>query len=76
MNALIIGATGATGKDLLELLLKDGSFDSVTTFVRRKQDIQHPKLKVQVIDFDSPEEWKHFLTLASDFFLRGAPAKS
>lgn len=61
MNALIIGATGATGKDLLDLLLNDGSFDSVTIFVRRKQDVQHPKLSVQVIDFDSPEEWKHLV---------------
>ena len=58
MHALIIGATGATGKDLLDLLLKDDSFQQVDIFVRRKLDIQHKKLNIHVIDFDQPEQWK------------------
>jgi N-acetyl-gamma-glutamylphosphate reductase len=29
MNALLIGATGATGKDLLELLLKDAEISQI-----------------------------------------------
>ena len=45
MHALLIGATGATGKDLLELLLKDDSFQQVDIFVRRDLDVQHEKLK-------------------------------
>lgn len=61
MNALLIGATGATGRDLLELLLEDETFISVTIFVRRKLDIQHQKLTVHVIDFDKPEQWKHLV---------------
>lgn len=59
MHALLIGATGATGKDLLELLLQDDSFHQVDIFVRRDLDIQHKKLKVHVIDFDKPEQWKY-----------------
>ena len=35
MHALIIGATGATGKDLLALLLADPQVDRVDIFVRR-----------------------------------------
>ena len=58
MQALVIGATGATGKDLLNLLLKDNRFDQVTVFVRRDLKIVHEKLKVHVIDFDQTEQWK------------------
>ena len=35
MNALVIGATGAVGKDLVDQLLKDDAFERVTVFVRR-----------------------------------------
>ncbi|MED4016002.1 NAD(P)H-binding protein [Sutcliffiella cohnii] len=61
MRALIIGATGATGKDLLDLLLKDDSFQQIDIFVRRDVDIQHEKLNVHVIDFDKPQQWKHLV---------------
>ena len=61
MHALLIGATGATGKDLLHLLLQDNAFHRVDIFVRRNLDIQHEKLKVHVIDFDKPEQWKHLV---------------
>lgn len=61
MHALVIGATGATGKDLLELLLKDDSFHQVDIFVRRNLVIKDSKLKVHVIDFDKPEQWKHLV---------------
>ena len=61
MHALLIGATGATGKDLLDLLLKDDSFHQVDIFIRRDLDFQHEKLKIHVIDFDKPEQWKHLV---------------
>jgi uncharacterized protein YbjT (DUF2867 family) len=61
MHALVIGATGATGKDLLNLLLKDDDFHQVDIFVRRDIDLTHEKLNVHVIDFDKPEEWKHLV---------------
>jgi len=61
MHALLIGATGATGKDLLDRLLKDGDFQQVDIFVRREVDSNHEKLKVHVIDFDKPDQWKHLV---------------
>ena len=61
MHALLIGATGATGKDLLDLLLKDDAFQRVDIFVRRNIDMQHEKLNIHVIDFDQPEQWKHLI---------------
>ncbi len=61
MYALLVGATGATGKDLLNLLLKDDSFYQVDIFVRRDLGVQHEKLKIHVIDFDKPEQWKQLV---------------
>jgi uncharacterized protein YbjT (DUF2867 family) len=61
MHALLLGATGATGKDLLNLLLKDDDFHQVDIFVRRSLEFQHEKLKIHVIDFDKPEQWKHLV---------------
>ncbi|MFC4712046.1 NAD(P)H-binding protein [Planococcus dechangensis] len=62
MHALVIGATGATGKDLVELLVQDESFEQVDIFVRRTLDIKHNKLNIHVIDFDQPAEWMHLVT--------------
>jgi len=58
MKALIIGATGATGKDLVNQLLDDKDFEEVNIFVRKPIEIQNDKLKVHVVDFEKPEQWK------------------
>ena len=61
MKALVIGATGAVGKDLVDMLLKDDSFESVSVFVRRPLGFENPKLTVHVIDFNHPELWRNLL---------------
>lgn len=58
MIALIIGATGATGKDLVYQLLQDSDFKEVHVFVRKPLDINDSKLNVHIVDFSKPEEWK------------------
>jgi uncharacterized protein YbjT (DUF2867 family) len=62
MKVLIIGATGATGKDLLEIVLEDTEIQKVDIFVRREVNMQHEKLHTHIIDFDKPEEWKDLVT--------------
>ncbi|MBR6000449.1 MAG: NAD(P)H-binding protein [Oxalobacter sp.] len=57
MKAIVIGATGATGQDLVEKLLADESFESVDIFVRRPVQKWHPKLTVHLIDFSQPLSW-------------------
>jgi uncharacterized protein YbjT (DUF2867 family) len=58
MKALVIGATGATGKDLVNQLLNDKDFEEVDIFVRKPVDIQNDRLNVHVVNFEKPEEWK------------------
>lgn len=52
MKAIVIGATGATGKELVNLLLDSKDFSEVHIWVRRKHFNAHPKLKEQIIDFN------------------------
>lgn len=56
MKALIIGATGATGTDLVNVLLNDPDYQEVVTFVRRKSGITHPKLVEIVTDYEKLED--------------------
>lgn len=58
MQAVIIGATGATGQALVQQLLDNPDYSQVTVFVRRAMSLQHPKLTVEVIDFDQPQMWQ------------------
>lgn len=61
MKALVIGATGAVGKDLVEQLLKDESVERVDVFVRREVKVPSSKLVPHIVDFDHPEAWSDLL---------------
>lgn len=51
MRAIVIGATGATGKELVRMLLADDRFTEVRILVRRATTWQHAKLKEYLVDF-------------------------
>ena len=61
MKALIIGATGATGKDLVTQLLADDTYSEVHCFVRKPLTFTHTKLHAHVVDFETPEAWADLL---------------
>ena len=61
MKALVIGATGATGKDLVSQLLADDFFHEIVVFVRKPVETQSSKLTTHIVDFDRPDEWKHLV---------------
>lgn len=76
MKALVIGATGATGKDLVNQLCQDSDFDEIDIFVRRRSDFHHEKVKAHLVDFDHPEEWKHLVKGDVAFSCLGTTLKS
>ena len=75
MKALIIGATGATGKDLVKVLLQDPDYTEIVTFVRHNSGMVHPKLTEVVTDFDKLENVAKFITGDVWFSLLGTTLK-
>ena len=60
-HALVIGATGASGQEIVKFLLKDPNYDTVNIFVRRKVDSTNVKLNVNVIDFSQLHLYKDLI---------------
>ena len=61
-TALVIGATGLVGSNLVDLLLADPGFSKVIIFVRRTTGRNNPKLEEHVINFDLPDTWSNLVT--------------
>jgi uncharacterized protein YbjT (DUF2867 family) len=61
MKALVIGATGSTGEFLVDELLADAAYTSVTVFVRRGIGRQHPKLIEQIVDFSTIDSYQELI---------------
>ena len=60
-HALVLGASGSTGQELVKLLLENSNYYKVTIFLRREINIFHNKLSVQIIDFSKLREYKELV---------------
>ena len=76
MKALVLGATGATGKDLTKLLLEDESFSEVHVFVRKPLNIENLKLKTHIVNFENFEEWENLILGDVAFSCMGTTLKA
>lgn len=56
LTAVVAGATGLVGRELVRLLLKDPSYSRVIALVRRELGLSHPKLEERNVSFDRLEE--------------------
>ena len=52
-SALLLGSTGLTGGILLDLLLASPDYTKVIIYVRKPTGLNHPKLKEQIINYES-----------------------
>jgi uncharacterized protein YbjT (DUF2867 family) len=57
-TAILFGASGFIGSHLLEDLLRDEGYDHVIIVVRKKLDLNHPKLKQLTGDYHSLKDLK------------------
>ena len=58
MKAIILGATGAIGRDLVQELLQDDSVTELYLLVRRiPEGLSSPKLRIELLDLDQPDQW-------------------
>lgn len=57
MKAVIIGATGLVGEQLVKQLLSRSEFSEVVVFGRRETGLEHPKLREETVNFNQVENW-------------------
>lgn len=57
-TAVVIGATGLTGRGIVKTLIESDRYDEVVSFSRRPLRIHHEKLKSHIVDFENFEGWK------------------
>jgi uncharacterized protein YbjT (DUF2867 family) len=55
-TALVIGATGLTGSNLVGLLLSDSRFSKIKIFTRKSLNNQNQKIEEHIIDFNNIEQ--------------------
>lgn len=58
MKAIVIGATGLVGKQIVRLLIESRDVDSVLVFSRRETGLKDPKLTEKLVSFEEIENWK------------------
>src|SRR5690554_6435286 len=75
MKAIIIGGTGATGKELVTQLLAEQRFEAVTVLVRRPYFEAHPKLTENIVDFEKLNDYQKEITVDAAFSTLGTTLK-
>jgi uncharacterized protein YbjT (DUF2867 family) len=73
-TAIILGASGLTGKLLLNQLLKDDAYEKVKIFTRRALGLKHPKLVEYVVDLLKLYQHKNDFTADEVFCCIGTTA--
>ncbi len=67
-TAIVIGASGLTGQQLVQLLLNDIRYNQIKILVRRSSSISHPKLTELIVDFNNINSWSTELN-GNDLFI-------
>ncbi len=67
-SALVLGATGMVGRQLVDQLLLDPAYQKVVILVRRPLALSNPKLEQRVINFSDPASFKQAIPEAEVLF--------
>jgi len=74
-RAIIAGAAGLVGGELLNILLEAPGCAEVLILVRRELNVKHPKLTQLVVDFDKLQDYSALLTGEVIFCCLGSTRK-
>jgi uncharacterized protein YbjT (DUF2867 family) len=74
-TALVAGATGLIGGELLQLALASGRYDQVTALVRKPIDFTHSKLVQEVVDYEQLSEYSSVVHVDDVFCCLGTTIK-
>ena len=76
MEAVVIGATGASGSALIEQLLHNKHYTKVTALIRKSTFDDHPKLNPVVVDFDHLVNYRVYINGDVSFSCMGTYPKT
>ena len=74
-TALLIGATGLVGSELLFQIINDDYYEEVIVISRQKVNILHPKLTQHIIDFDNLDAYTHLIKATDVYCCLGTTIK-
>lgn len=74
-KAIIVGATGLVGNELVQQLLQSESYDSITILVRTPISIQHPKLTQIRLNFNELDSYEEEFAVHDVFCCLGTTIK-
>lgn len=74
-SALIAGASGLVGGELLHYLLDGDQYDKVVALVRKPLGIKHPKLEEIIVDFENLFNYKDHFRVDDVFCCLGTTIK-
>lgn len=57
-KAIVLGATGTVGKELIEKLIENENFTEIISLGLKPCGLSDSKLTEHIIDFNTPETWK------------------
>lgn len=57
-KAIVLGATGTVGKELIEKLIENENFTEIISLGVKPCGLTNPKLTEHIIDLSTPESWK------------------
>lgn len=74
-TAIVLGATGLVGSNLVQLLLEDRTYTQIKLFVRRTTGISDSKIEENIVDFNKPETFKAMIAGDTVFSCLGTTIK-
>jgi uncharacterized protein YbjT (DUF2867 family) len=60
-KAIVAGASGLIGSELLKILLNDPVYSEVLAIVRKPMELNHPKFNQIAVDFDKLDDFAHLI---------------
>ena len=75
-TALVFGSSGLVGQQLVQQLIQNNSFQKIKLFVRKKPNIQNPKIEIIETKFDNLEILSSEIKGDSCFFCIGTTKKN
>ena len=75
-TALVFGSSGLVGQQLVQLLIQNNSYQKIKLFVRKKPNIQNPKIEIIETKFDNLEILSPVIKGDDCFFCIGTTKKN